>query len=137
MYSDDVYEGHKLGFLKYFDSVLDSLRKKFDVKEIWVGAGGGSHSKIYEDGNPFYNIFSFKNGNDVLEGLNPDLVMVPDSQDYLSRSLLYATKFRSIPSVILYSATPYYIKTSVQEQSSYGCFSFVLVVNCLLKNIFF
>ena len=113
MYSDGVYSGHKSGFLKYFDSVLNALRKKLNVEEIWIGAIMGSISKSDEGKIKYYNAFSFRDGNEMLEKLEPDLIMIPNSQEYLSRSLLLAAKFRQIPSVILYSGPPSSLKTNV------------------------
>ena len=115
MYSDGVYTGHKVGALRYFDSVLNALRKKINVKELWIGANVGPITDTEEDNICYYSIFSFSDGNKVLEKLSPDLVMIPNGQEYLSRSLLFAAKFRSIPSVILYIGSPKYVSSSMAK----------------------
>ena len=115
MYSDGVYTGHKAGFLKYFDSVFNALRKKINVKELWIGANVGLIADTDKDNISYYSIFSFSDGNKVLEKLSPDLVIIPNSQEYVSRSLLFAAKFRSIPSVILYSGSPKYVSKSMTK----------------------
>lgn len=107
LYSDGVYKGLKTGYLKYFDSIIGVLKNNFIVEEIWVGAIGGVKSDTYLKNVEFYNMFSFTDSNQLIDRLNPDLILIPNSQEYLSRSLLFATRHKLIPSVIAYSGAPY------------------------------
>src|SRR5581483_3698893 len=78
--------------------------KSVEIKHIWVVATGGSASKIYNDSNEVYNVFSFSDGNEIIERLEPDLVMVPGDYEYLCRSILKAANHKGIPTVNVLSS---------------------------------
>lgn len=102
--SDEGY--YKMGFLKYFIPILNSFEKKFGIDQIWVGSNGGKRTKIFNQDIDGYHIFNFKDANDLLENLKPDLIMLATSQEHISRSILIAAKSKMIPSVIVYSGLP-------------------------------
>lgn len=137
LYSDGVYNGFKDGFLKYFDSILNPLRKHFDVKEIWLTTYVGDVSEIDQNIISYYNAFNFSDANDVLTKLKPDLVLIPNSQEYISRSLLYAAKYKSIPSAIIYSGTPNYIEASVAKVTFIRIATFSTLGKLFLRKYFF
>ncbi|MGC1132305.1 MAG: UDP-N-acetylglucosamine 2-epimerase [Nitrososphaeraceae archaeon] len=100
----DADSSYSLSAYRGYDYVLKSLRKSVDIKEIWVVEIGGSFSKEYNDTIEVYNGFSFTDGNEIMEKLNPDLVVSSD-YEYLHRSILKAAAYRGIPTVdIFYSA---------------------------------
>jgi hypothetical protein len=103
MEADNLYS---LAALRGYLHVLKSLRKSIEIKEIWVVEIGGSFSKRYNENTEVYNAFSFADANEIMEKLNPDLVISPAGDfHYLHRSLLKAAAYRGIPTVtILHSA---------------------------------
>lgn len=96
----------KLGYLKYFSVILKALKKNIVVEDIWMGGKGGTFTTTYNEKVAGYNIFAFRDANQILEKLNPDLIMLATTHEYSSRSILYAAKSRSIPTVIIYSGLP-------------------------------
>lgn len=95
---------YKQSLFRGFYSILTSLGKSMNIKEIWIVVNGGSFSKTYDDNIDVYNAFSFSDGNEVIERLNPDLVMVPADYEYLSRSILKAASHGGIPTVNVLSS---------------------------------
>jgi hypothetical protein len=93
----------QMGFLKYLISILDALKEKVEVQQIWVGENGGEKTKKYNESIDGYNIFSFIHATELLENLKPDLVLLATSQEHISRSILIASKSKGIPSIIAYS----------------------------------
>jgi hypothetical protein len=137
IYSDGVYDGFKDGFFQYIDSILDVLRKKTNVKEIWVTPYLGKISNFNKDTFACYNIYDFKNSVEVLDILKPDMVMISNSQEDLSRSLLFAAKYRSIPSVIAYSGTPIIINPNIFKIIKARIYAFPKLGKIFLKKYIF
>jgi hypothetical protein len=95
---------YKQSIFRGFYSIFMSLGKSMNIKEIWIVVNGGSFSKTYDDNIDVYNAFSFSDGNEVIERLNPDLVIVPADYEYLSRSILKAASHAGIPTVNVLSS---------------------------------
>jgi hypothetical protein len=95
---------YKQSLVRGFYSIYNSLGKSMNIKEIWIVVNGGSFSKTYDDNIDVYNAFSFSDGNEVIERLNPDLVMVPADYEYLNRSILKAAVHKGIPTVNVLSS---------------------------------
>lgn len=95
---------YKQSFVKGFYSIFKSLGKSMNIKEMWIVVNGGSFSKTYDDNIDAYNAFSFSDANEVIERLNPDLVMVPADYEYLCRSILKSATHKGIPTVNILSS---------------------------------
>lgn len=102
---NDEADIYKKSFVRGFFSILKSLRKSMEIKQIWIVTNGGSFSKTYDDNIDIYNAFSFSDANEVIERLDPDLVMVPGDYEYLCRSILKAAVHKGIPTVNVLSST--------------------------------
>ena len=105
LYADGVEEGFKTGHLKFFNTIIKSLKKKNMIEEIWVGSVGGKITNEYEEENSEYNVFGFKDAVDLLEKLSPDLILLTNTQEHIQRSTLIAAKFKKIPSVVIKAET--------------------------------
>ena len=82
-------------------SLLDALRKRTEVKEIWIVHEGGSFTRTFEDHIDVYNAFSFCDGTEIIRILRPDLVIISNDYEYLQRSILKAASAKGIPTVDL------------------------------------
>jgi len=96
----------KEGFLKFLNPIINSLRKNMNINEIWIVTHGGSTSKVFQENINVYNVFNFKNGKELLEKLEPDILLMTSSE-YICYSLMLAAKKLNIPSVFLDSGILY------------------------------
>lgn len=108
------------GFLIFLNPILNSLRMKMTLQEIWIVTHGGSTLKTFEEGTNVYNVYNFKNGKDLLEKLKPDILLMTSSE-YICYSLMLAAKKLNIPSVfldsgILYSTEKSSISNTLQKR---------------------
>jgi UDP-N-acetylglucosamine:LPS N-acetylglucosamine transferase len=125
------------GFLKFLSPILNSLRKNMTLQEIWIVSHGGSTSKVFHDGINTYNVFNFKNGKELLEKLEPDILLMTSSE-YICYSLMLAAKKLDIPSVfldsgILYSTEKSSFSNTLQKRFTQICYS----GNDFIKKYFF
>lgn len=97
-------DNDKLSAQRGLHSILDGLRKRMEVKEIWIVQEGGSIQKSYDDKIDVYNAFSFKDGTEIIRILSPNLVLIPNDYEYLHRSILEAAKSQRVPTVDLLSS---------------------------------
>lgn len=110
----------KEGFLKFLNPILVSLRKNMNIQEIWIVTHGGSTSKVFQENIHVYNVFNFKNGKELLEKLEPDILLMTSSE-YICYSLMLAAKKLNIPSVfldsgILYSTEKSLLSNTIQKR---------------------
>ena len=96
--ADDNY---KLSAQRSLRSILDALRMRMEVKEIWIVHTGGSIFKEYDDNIEVYNAFSFRDGTEIIRILRPDLVIISNDYEYLQRSIMKAAASAGIPTVDL------------------------------------
>ena len=83
-----------------FYLILKQLQKKYQINELWVVEEGGSNSRKYDESISIYNIFSFNHFGELIDILEPDLVIsIGGDFEYLERSMLKAAASRGIPSV--------------------------------------
>ncbi|MBA3750498.1 MAG: hypothetical protein H0X03_06340, partial [Nitrosopumilus sp.] len=88
-----------------FYSIINVIRTKIPVKELWVVQNGGSTSKKYDDDIDTYNVFSFNDFNEIMNILKPDLVIsIGGDFEYLERSMLKAASAKGIPAVDMISS---------------------------------
>jgi hypothetical protein len=96
---------YELSNYSSFYSIVKELEKVFSVEVLWVVENGGYNLKRYQDGINVYNVFSYKNYNEIIDELKPDIVMtIHGDQGYLERSLLRASLYAGIPSVDIISS---------------------------------
>jgi len=88
------------GFLKFLNPVFDSLKKTVNLQEIWIVAHSGHTPKTSKKNVNVYNIFDFKNAKELLEKLEPDILLMTSSE-YICYSLLLTAKILNIPSIFL------------------------------------
>lgn len=92
---------YQIGSFRFVYSILEALRKKVEIKEVWVVEKGGNIGKTYVNSVDSYNVFSFKNGKELVENLKPDIFLGYSSYEFLSRSLLKACTAKKIPTALL------------------------------------
>src|SRR2546427_2341595 len=85
--------------------LLQELHKLLDFEEIWVYFKGGS--EYPNNYSTSYHASSFRNGLDLVDKLKPDLILTRSDYEFLTRSILLASRHKSIPSVVLISIRPY------------------------------
>jgi len=117
LYADGINEGFKSGHLKFFNSIINAMKEKNAIEEIWIGSVGGIITNEYKNEIFEYNIFGFKDAVSLLERLKPDLILLTNTQEHIQRSMLIASKFKKIPSVVIKTDNTYILpnesKTSV------------------------
>ena len=94
-------QSYKHSAQRSLQSLLDALRRRTEVKELWIVHEGGSFSRTFEDHIDVYNAFSFCDGTEIIRILRPDLVIISNDYEYLQRSILKATSAKGIPTVDL------------------------------------
>jgi hypothetical protein len=88
-----------------FYSIMDIIRKKIPIKEIWMVQNGGSKNKEYDDDIDIYNVYSYSDFVEIMTVLKPDLVVtIGGDFEYLERSMLKAAKARGVPTVDIASS---------------------------------
>lgn len=99
--ADDNY---KLSAQRSLQSILDALRRRMEVKEIWIVLSWEQASKKRDDIIDVYDAFSFSDGEEVIRILRPDIVIISNDYEYIQRSILKAAAHKGIPTVCLVSS---------------------------------
>jgi hypothetical protein len=95
---------YRLSHLRSFSTIAEALGKTNKIEEIWMVQEGGSNADSAPTNN-IYNIFSFRDFNEVLEKLKPDLVIAfGGNYEYLERSMIKAAQSRGISSATVLSS---------------------------------
>lgn len=83
-----------------FYLLVKELQKKFNIKQLWLVEEGGNSDKKYDEKVDVYNIFSFDHFGEIIDVLQPDLVItIGGDYEYLERSMLKAAAAKDVPSV--------------------------------------
>ena len=94
--ADDNY---KLSAQRAISYLLDELRKRVGIKEIWIVHEGSSRSGTIEDNIEIYNGLAFSDGSEIIRFLRPDILILSNDYEYLQRSLLKAAEAQGVPTV--------------------------------------
>lgn len=96
---------HTLSFYVGLESILNEIRKTIPVKEIWIVDYGGSSLKKYDEETDVYNVYSFRDFNEIIDVLRPDLIIsVSGDNEYIERSMFKAAGHRGIPTIDIMTA---------------------------------
>jgi len=116
----DVLPTIKTPPILYVEHVLESLREKTPTKITWVIYQPDKIETFDEQDTSIRDIHEFSNGLELLENLNPDVVMVGMAIEPISYSISTSAKFLGIPLIAFEGTIPSteYVKNTKNYSTS-------------------
>jgi len=108
LYSDTIDFGlNTIKFHKFLNPIFKLLRKNNIIEDNWIVFDNSPTHHAQHENTKFFELSEFKNSQDIIEKIKPDLILLTSSE-LISISLLKASKFNGIPVILIDIAYPAY-----------------------------